>query len=531
MSKKEKSVIIIGAGLAGLAAGCYSQMNGYNTKIVEMHFIPGGCCTSWDRGDYTFDWCIMWMLGTAPGNEMNQIWNELGALQGKKIVDFDIFNNVKGLDGQTVSFYVNPDRLESHLKGISPEDKEPIEAFCRSLKEFRKCIDAYPFLKPVNMMSIPERLKMFLSFWKHGKLIKTSHETLMDDFSKRFKHPLLREAFNYIFFDRHPTFPLLPYYFNVACATDKNAGCPEGGSIGVAQSIEKRFKELGGEIQYRAKVTKILVENDRAVGVKLADGTEHRADIVISACDGRTTIFDMLGGKYVNDTLNKVYNNLIDEPDMTYPSWMSVFLGVKRDFKGEPHSTTYLLSDAEAARIPGSMDKSMLVQFRNMHYPECAPEGKSVILACAFSDYNHWAKLHKNKKAYKEEKKKLGQFVIEYLDRIYPGLKDQVEQIDVSTPTTIVRYTGSYKGSVMAWDPFNKAADTIEEFAGKHGMKLPGLKNFYMTGQWMSTGGVIRAVTTGRHVMQFVCKDDGRKFKAHTDCVGQYVEGKEALGI
>ena len=51
----EESVIIIGAGIAGLAMGCYAQMNGYRTRIFEMHHQPGGLCTSWKRKGYTFD--------------------------------------------------------------------------------------------------------------------------------------------------------------------------------------------------------------------------------------------------------------------------------------------------------------------------------------------------------------------------------------------------------------------------------------------------------------------------------------------
>ena len=42
----DKSIIIIGAGIAGLSAGCYGQMNGYRTQIFEMHNLPGGLCTS-----------------------------------------------------------------------------------------------------------------------------------------------------------------------------------------------------------------------------------------------------------------------------------------------------------------------------------------------------------------------------------------------------------------------------------------------------------------------------------------------------
>jgi phytoene dehydrogenase-like protein len=55
----EKSIIIIGGGIAGLAAGCYARMNGYRAHIFELHTLPGGLCTSWDRKGYTFDGCIL----------------------------------------------------------------------------------------------------------------------------------------------------------------------------------------------------------------------------------------------------------------------------------------------------------------------------------------------------------------------------------------------------------------------------------------------------------------------------------------
>lgn len=61
-------VIVIGAGIAGLPAGCYGQMNGYATEIFELHTLPGGLCTSWKRKGYTFDGCIQWLVGTGAGD-------------------------------------------------------------------------------------------------------------------------------------------------------------------------------------------------------------------------------------------------------------------------------------------------------------------------------------------------------------------------------------------------------------------------------------------------------------------------------
>jgi phytoene desaturase len=64
---KKRKVLIIGGGIAGLSAGSYLVRNGYDTEIFEAHTRPGGVCTSWKRGDYIFDYCIHWLVGTSSG--------------------------------------------------------------------------------------------------------------------------------------------------------------------------------------------------------------------------------------------------------------------------------------------------------------------------------------------------------------------------------------------------------------------------------------------------------------------------------
>lgn len=68
-----KSIIIIGAGIAGLSAGCYGRMNGYRTQIFERHNIPGGVCTAWQRKGYTIDGCIHWLVGSSPGSNFHRL--------------------------------------------------------------------------------------------------------------------------------------------------------------------------------------------------------------------------------------------------------------------------------------------------------------------------------------------------------------------------------------------------------------------------------------------------------------------------
>ncbi|GAA4944919.1 hypothetical protein GCM10023238_08780 [Streptomyces heliomycini] len=168
---------------------------------------------------------------------------------------------------------------------------------------------------------------------------------------------------------------------------------PEGGSLGLARSVEERYRRLGGEITYNAKVDEVLVEDDRAVGVRLSDGREFRADIVVSACDGRTTMLELLKGRYLNTTYERLYTRTIDEPGMLYPGYVSVFLGLDRSFpQGEP-CTTYLLDEKEAASFAGMGHPSMNVQFRSAHYPELSPRGTSVVFVTYFSDTGVWREL------------------------------------------------------------------------------------------------------------------------------------------
>jgi phytoene dehydrogenase-like protein len=62
----DRSLIIVGVGIAGLSAGCCGQMNGYRTAIYELHDKPGGLLTSWQRKGYRFDGLTAGVAGTTP---------------------------------------------------------------------------------------------------------------------------------------------------------------------------------------------------------------------------------------------------------------------------------------------------------------------------------------------------------------------------------------------------------------------------------------------------------------------------------
>ncbi|MFD3752750.1 phytoene desaturase family protein [Streptomyces cyaneofuscatus] len=508
-------VIIIGAGVAGLSTGCYAQMSGARTRIFEKHVLPGGCCTAWSRDGYLFDYCIEWLIGTAPGNDAHQVWRELGALDGKTVTNFELFNKVEDESGRSVTFYNDPDRLEAHLLAISPADAPLIRAFTRDLKRFI-AIDLYPFLTAPALRTVRERAATLRTVLPAFRLFWRTAATPMHVIADKFQDPLLRRAFRNIFFQDPEGFPLLPYLFNMAAAYHLNAGFPQGGSLGLSRSIEERYLKLGGHVTYRARTEKVLVENDRAIGVELRNGKRYFAEHVVSAADGHTTVYGLLGGRYTGPRIDKLYTDLLQRPGILFPAVVSAFVGLRGDFDpGEAHSTTHLLTDEDGKHLPGALQNSLVVQARSRYSDGFAPPGRSVLHCTYFSDYAYWKELRtRDRKEYRQRKHEVADYVRTFLERRSPGITDRIDLVDVASPATTHRYTGNHNGSILAWKAFSDADDVLARLVGKDRMRLPGLTGFSMAGQWVGMGGLIRAASTGRFAVQYLCRELGLQFRA-----------------
>ena len=493
----EKSIIIIGAGVAGLSAGCYGQINGYDTQIFEMHSLPGGLCTSWKRKGYVFDGCIHWLVGSKNGSSMNRIWQELGAAQGRQMVDHEEFTRFQSADGKVFILYTNVDRLEQHLLELSAADSQAIHKLCGLIRKFAQMGDAMMGDPAGGLLGRVRRL------WATAVLMPAMiqySKLSIQTFSERLTDPFLRKAFTHIF--GSPDFPMIALLMTMAWQHNQDAGYPIGGSLAFAQAIAQRYLSLGGQIHYQSRVDKVLVENHCAVGVRLIDGSEHRADVVISAADGHATIFDMLEGKYVDDKIRGYYRDL-----PIFAPIIQVSLGINRDLADQPHTVQYELTEplqiAEKARHS--------ISFKHYGYdPTIAPAGKSVITTMFDSNHAYWQELAQESERYDTEKQDIAIKVINQLERHYPDITRQVEVVDVATPLTFERYTGNWQGSMEGWLPTVKTSSMMIKGMDK---TLPGLENFYMVGQWVEPGGGLPpAALSGRRVIAMICKKDGLPF-------------------
>ena len=173
-------VNIIGAGISGLAAGCYLQMNGFQTEIFERHSRSGGLCTSWNKGDYTFDGCIQWLLGSNDSNPFYRLWSELIDMSSMEFISHEIRMDIElkdhsDKDGNKIfHLFTNLDRLEDYMISISPENVRPIRQFIGSMRKIQE-YEIPPMIdKNPGQLSITDKLKfirhlpllLFLNRWK-----------------------------------------------------------------------------------------------------------------------------------------------------------------------------------------------------------------------------------------------------------------------------------------------------------------------------------------------------------------------------
>jgi phytoene dehydrogenase-like protein len=431
------------------------------------------------------------------------MWQELGVVGDQRFHYHDEVVRVER-GGSSLSICTDPRRLEKQMVALSPADAKLTKEFVRLIAG--RDMGGAMSLKPAEMASPLDALKMLAAVLPAmGTMLKYSKVTIQE-FAQRFQDPLLRDAVRFIA-DLPgwpmPRFPMLALNSFLKSGV-LESGAPLGGSQGVVFRMAEIYQRLGGEIHYKSRVVDLIVENDRAVGIRLEDGTEHRADLVVWAGDGHTVIYDLLGGRYLDDQVRSMYS---DWTPIVSP--VQVMFGVARDLSKEPHCMVF---EAENPICIAGEERRWLSFRHGCFDPSMAPPGKSVAEVWCATPYVYWEELARDRVRYREEKKRIADFTIDELDVRWPGFSSQIEVVDVPTPATYLRYTGNWQGSPEGWcvTPENLMVQTMLR-------SLPGLSGFHMVGQWtVRYAGAPMAALSGRQLIQLLCKRDGRPFVSST---------------
>ena len=489
MARNDRKIVIIGGGIAGLCAAVYAQKCGYQAEVLEMNDMAGGLAMSWRRGAYTFETCLHWFFGSDPKGAMYAQWSEVFDVGRLKFVDLPEFARLETDDGETLTIPTDPDRLEKELLERAPQDAKQIRSFASAIRRLRAFKMPDPSKSWVG--NAPTLLRDVLCLPQLRSLTRVTSR----EYGQRFTDPLLRTFFAGGDLAGISAIAILA---SIAWMGTGDAKYVVGGAQAIIRLIEEKLVSLGGRVRFGAKVECILVENGAATGVQLAGGDTIKADWVISAADGHTTIYELLGGRYVDAAIEKAYKTL-----ELFPSYIQVSLGVARDLRNQPAFVTRLL------KTPLQVDPETAlkqVSFRIFHFdPTFAPAGKTAVTCLLPTrNFDYWARLRQNDaEKYREEKHRVAELVIDLLDQKLPGIRPTIEVVDVATPASIFRYTGNWKGSMEGWlltpqTGFRSLSKT-----------LPGLRNFLMVGQWVTPGGGLPSgIFSARPALKTICRQD-----------------------
>ncbi len=499
-SMGKKRIVIVGGGVSGLTAGVYALKAGYDAEIYEKHSIAGGECTGWDRSGYHIDNCIHWLVGTAVGTPLHEIWETVGAIgEGVKIIRSDRMYTSE-LAGDQITLWHDPERTERELIDLSPEDETEIKRLMGYIRLAEHV--AIPANKPPELMGVLDYLKMGRSMKDAMKLFKElgGQDTL--DLMKRFKHPLIRAMIS-DFCTKESLAHSFPLAYGNFVSGD--GGVPQGGSRAMAQRMTKRFEDLGGKLFTNANVTRVEVRDGRATGIDLADGESVPADYVICACDTSYTFGHLLDESYMDPVLREMY-----ERRDAYPVYGMFQVAYAVDSPVDALGGDVML-DCSTVRFADWMSSRMSVK-SYAYEPSFAPEGKQIVqvlLGMQEAGYYYWRDLYQHKGEYLAKKREIAEQLLRIVEERFPAYQGKMGILDIWTPMTYQRYCNAYKG-------YNQSFMTT-----KHSRKnaqpsayIKGIANVILAGQWiMPPGGLPGAAISGKYAVQRILKLEKRSIE------------------
>lgn len=489
-----KKIIIIGGGIAGLSAGVYALMNGYDVAIYEKNAVVGGECTGWDRQGYHIDNCIHWLTGCNPKDDLYQIWRDIGAIDDNTEFYREPYFYCLELDGKTLHFWSDLEKARKEFLEMAPEDDGEINKFFDSVKMAESV--KVPCQKSLADMNFIEYMKFGMSMSDMGQVIKEYGNDTISDLASRFQNPYIKEMMRRYLNESYKAITLISSY---GFYTGKTAAIPAGGSVGMVQRIVKHYKELGGKLYTNTTAIKININNNKAQSVSFADGSTAEGDFVICATDPAVTFGGLLEPKYMDKNLKKMYES---KNGYQVASAFNVSFGIigDEDLGISGGSIVFPCESFTAGK-----QTTDYMGIRLYDYDEkLFPKNKRVI-QCNIrqdkTDYEYWKSIYDDKKRYNTEKQRIAYEVKARIIQRFPHLNDKLILLDTYSPITFTKWCGAYKGAYMSFFELKGA----KSLTAKN--RIKGLSNVFLASQWLTTnGGLPIAVTSGKFAVMGIVK-------------------------
>jgi prolycopene isomerase len=529
--KEKYDVIIIGSGVSGLTSAALLSRAGISVCVLEMDNRPGGYLAGFRRKDFRFDTAIHWLNQCGPEGLVYRTFTFIGndfpkprqqkLIRRYKSADFDYL------------LTDNPDELKARWIADFPHERKGIERFFRDAKKLGLSFKILGYnYRSMETMNLFEKARFGLKmlqfvrpFFRHLRF--SGDEGVVKGLKRYFQDPRLLSVFCS---EQDVLSCMVPigwaYYHDYQLP-------PDGGSQVFPEWLSYVTRHLGGEVHFRCRVEKIVLENGDAAGVQVdcrGEKFELKSDYVIAACDVETLYEKMLPPEAVPETLKE---KLRKAPLYSSSVTISVGLDCTAEQLGFGEEMVFISETGipRKAHSDTNPDTSgICILAPSLRDPSLAPENMSTLTLYTAGDMHYadnWGATKdpdgnwERGEEYYRVKEEYTRIIFDRVEARYPGFKEHIVMYDVATPVTHQRYTGNRNGSIMGARPGK------ENVKAKIAHHTTPVKRLFLSGHWAELGGGVPiAVKTGANAALLILREaKSPAFRLLAD----YMDGKQNL--
>ncbi|MFN6559289.1 MAG: phytoene desaturase family protein [Nostoc sp. ChiSLP01] len=445
--------VILGAGLGGLSAAACLTRQGYRVAVLEQHYLPGGCCHTFDYGEYSFCADVHYISQCGSGQTIGQFLDYIGRDIPFNSLDPDCIDRVITPE---VDFKIplGWENLRSRLLSAFPEEAKAINHYCNEIQQLHQ--EIRNLVQEVRWFD--RKLSDWLKLPKYFNLFCKRKWTLQDLYNDARLSPKLQavlagQSGDYAL---PPEEIALLTHTSLVCDYSEGAYYPKHHFKHFVNTIADVITAGGGVIKYSTPVNHIQVSNGTVHSV-LADGITYRASkAYISDLDPKLTV------ELMHDSEALSYKERQRLTRYEYSaSAFNIYLGLDNRFDPQRYGIgnwniwyypTGNLNKEYQQQLQGDLSHPWIFlscPTMKSSEPGMAPEGHHILEIATVCSYEPFEYLHKtDPKAYKARKREVYQQMMTSVRDLIPDVDNYARMKVYGTPTTSEFYLGQPQGNI-----------------------------------------------------------------------------------
>ncbi|MFH1135016.1 MAG: NAD(P)/FAD-dependent oxidoreductase [Pseudomonadota bacterium] len=492
-------VAVIGAGNGGLSAAVALQNGGLKVLLLERHNIPGGCATSFIRGRFEFEVALHQLSGLGredrPG-PLRGVLAELGVLDELDFVEIkDLYRVVMPGGGLDVTLKADRYEAVAALKDRFPGEARGIDDFFDLVHQFA--------MEMVGAMILrdPEASRA-----KYPVFFQNALKSSQGILDRYFQDPLLKMAVGIYWTyaglpPRH--IPFIDLALLLWVYLEFKPFHLRGGSQAMSSALLERFQKAGGEARFSCGAKKIKVKNGRVVGVLTEAGDEVEVGRVVSNAGTLATYLELLDRDEVPGEVMKTFAS-----QTIGTSAFTLYVGLDCDpgDLGLTRSTNFITTTPDmdlAYRVGRSLESpaAALLSCYDVDIPDFSPPGACQCALVTMQYAEPWLNIPANQ--YADAKYKYADKLLDLAEKVCPGFRSRIEELETASPLTHLRYLGHPGGAIYGFEQYAKDSKIFVS------PRSP-LQGLWFTGAWAGQGGFQPTLESGLAAARSILKSMNR---------------------